>query len=229
MGDANVKKYLPVLKKCVLMDGFTSEEILAVLTRLDATEVELPRGKALFHEGDPARSAAIVLTGAVQIFRSDSSGKRTLMFLREPGDLMGEVCLFAGIGTLPASAAAAQDSCALLLSGKKLIACGASEDALLRRLFLNLTRSIARKNLLLNKKIYFLTRRTTREKLLAYLTDQAIEQGTVEFTIPYDRQSLADYLGVDRSAMSVEIGKLRASGAIECKGSRFRLLDAHIG
>lgn len=225
MGVANVKKYLHVLKKCVLMEGLAPVEILEALAQLDAAEMELKRGKALFHEGDPVRSAFIVLAGSVQIFRSDSSGKRTLLFLREPGDLMGEVCLFAGIGTLPASAAAAQDGAALVLSGKKLFACGASDDPILRRLFQNLTRSIARKNMLLNKQIYFLTRRTTREKLLAYLNDQAAEQGASEFTIPYDRQSLADFLSVDRSAMSVEIGKLRMSGAIECKGSHFRLLE----
>ena len=77
---------------------------------------------------------------------------------------------------------------------------------------------------MLNEKIRFMSQRTTREKLLAYLSDQAKKTGSAEFTIPYDRQALADYLNVERSAMSAEISKLKNDGILEVKGSHFRLM-----
>ena len=87
----------------------------------------------------------------------------------------------------------------------------------------NLLRGIAQKNLVLIRKIRCMSPRTTREKLMEFLLDQAKECGSSEFVIPYDRQALADYLGVERSAMSAEIGKLRKDGLIETGGAWFRV------
>ena len=92
------------------------------------------------------------------------------------------------------------------------------------RLVKNLLQVVSRKNLLLSRKIQFMSQRTTREKLMAYLLDQAKTNGSPEFTIPLDRQTLADFLGVERSAMSAELGKLRKDGVLECKGAHFKLL-----
>ena len=82
----------------------------------------------------------------------------------------------------------------------------------------------ARKNLALTQKIRYMSKKTTRDKLMEFLLDQAKQQGSMEFVIPYDRQALADYLGVERSAMSAEIGKLKKAGLIDSSGSRFRVL-----
>jgi len=75
----------------------------------------------------------------------------------------------------------------------------------------------------LNQKLYYLSRKTTSEKLLCYLNDQARLHHSNEFTIPFDRQALADYLGVERSAMSAEISKLQKQGVLETKRNWFRL------
>ena len=88
---------------------------------------------------------------------------------------------------------------------------------------------LARKNLLLNQKLEIVSRRTTREKLLAYFSAEARRVGSSDFTLPYDRQTLADYLGVDRSAMSAEIGRLRDDGLIEADRRRIRLLRPEDG
>ena len=69
-----------------------------------------------------------------------------------------------------------------------------------------------------------MSKRTTKEKLLTFLSLESIKQNSKEFYISYDRQSLADYLGIERSAMSAELGKLRKDGIIECKKNWFRLL-----
>ena len=80
---------------------------------------------------------------------------------------------------------------------------------------------MAQKNLALTRKIRYMSQKTTKEKLLAYLLDQAKQHGSNEFVIPHNRQSLADYLGVERSAMSAEISKLKKSGQIDTRGSWF--------
>ena len=87
----------------------------------------------------------------------------------------------------------------------------------------NFVQGMAQKNLELSRKIRYMSQKTTKEKLMAYLSDQAKQQGSREFVIPHNRQSLADYLGVERSAMSAEIGKLKKAGRIDTHGSWFCL------
>lgn len=215
-----MEKYIQILSACPLFAGMEPKEILAVLDSLDAKEVKLARGKFLFHEGDPARIAGVVLSGTIQIFRNDGAGEKNIIVSMGPGSLLGESYICAGLEAVPASAVAAEDARMLLLNYKKLFDGG---DSVQWRLVQNMLRSVAQKNLLLNRKMHILTRRTTREKLMAFLTDQAERHGSAEFSIDFDRQALADYLGVDRCALSVVIGKLKKSGAIECDGRWFRL------
>ena len=85
-------------------------------------------------------------------------------------------------------------------------------------------RLVANNNLIFDQKIQVISKRTTREKLMTYLMNQMKLQNNSSFTIPYDRQELADYLEVDRSGLSVQISKLRKEGVLECEKSRFTLL-----
>jgi CRP-like cAMP-binding protein len=87
----------------------------------------------------------------------------------------------------------------------------------------NLLQVVAQKNLQLSQKVQFMSQKTTKEKLMAYLLAQAKQRGALEFTIPLDRQALADFLGVERSAMSTELSKLRKAGVLDSKGAWFRL------
>ena len=221
-----MEKYLDALAACPLFAGIEREEILPALKCLGSAEMMLPKGKVLFHEGDPAGAVGIVLSGQVQVYRSDSAGKRIVLLSELPGAVLWDALACSGAETMPASTIALQDSRVLLINYKKFLDGCEKNCPLHGRIVRNMFKSISDKNLMLNKKIYILTRRTTREKVLAYLLDQAQRQSCSEFTIPHDRQSLADYLGVDRSAMSVEIGKLKKDGIIDCKGSWFRILRA---
>lgn len=224
-----MEQFFPVLSDCPLFSGLKRDDILFALSCLHTVQSKVPRGTAVFHEGDPVRYTGIVLSGVIQISRTDYTGNRIIVMSALPGELFGEVHMIAGMTQAPASAVAAQDSYVLLFDGKKLLS-GCENDCLIhRRISENLMRSVARKNIALNNKIYFITRRTTREKLLAFLMDQSRQQGKREFTISYDRQALADYLSVDRSALSTEISKLKKAGLIDCTGSRFciRWSDAY--
>ena len=97
------------------------------------------------------------------------------------------------------------------------------------RLVRNLLTEMARKNLLLSRKLRLITPHTIRERLLTYLSGEAVRRGTRSFVIPFDRQQLADYLAVERSALSAELSRMRRDGLIECERSRFTLLTGAEG
>ena len=117
---------------------------------------------------------------------------------------------------------------ALMLIGlKDILNKNSDRSSFYTKLTSNLLRLVTEKNLKLNEKIEIISKRTTREKIMAFLMSQAKLNGSDCFTIPYDRQALADFLEVDRSAMSAEISKLREEGIIESKRSQFRLINGN--
>ena len=221
-----MEKYFEVLARCPLFAGIRQEEAAEMLKCLGGRVVKFPKGSPVFLEGDPAKFMGVVLEGAVQVVREDYYGNRSVLTVVGPGGLFAEAFACAGVDTLPVSVFALQNSTVLLLDCGRILTGCANACAFHARLISNLLRGISRKNLTLTQKIRYMSRKTTREKLLEYLMDQAKLHGSDAFTIPYDRQALADFLGVERSAMSAEIGKLRRAGVLETKGTWFRILKA---
>lgn len=218
-------KFLPVLQKCPLFRGIDPSELPALLECLGAKTLTVDKRETILREGEPARFVGVVLEGSVQILQEDYFGNRSIIGLAGPGELFGESFACAGAESLPVSVVAAQDSALLLVDCSRVLfpcekACGFH-----RSILSNLMQVMARKNLAFHQKLQIISRRTTREKLLAYLNAQAKAQDSAAFVIPFDRQELADYLGVDRSGLSAEIGRLRSEGILECQKNRFILLE----
>ena len=166
----------------------------------------------------------IVLSGKVHIVREDYYGNRNIVAIVSPGEMFGEVFACAGTDLMPVSVFAEEISEIMFIDLRSITAtCGQgceSHDVISR----NLLRIVSEKNLILNRKIDFLSKRSTREKLLSYLSAQAKRTRSAEFSIPFNRQELADFLCVDRSAMSAELSKMSRDGLIRYEKSRFRLL-----
>ena len=196
-----------------LFRGIAAGELPALLDRSSAREVRFAKGELLLHRGETPRSLGLVLEGGVHIIREDFWGNRSIVGLAGPGEIFAESYALTG-KPLAVSVLAATDGRALFLDAGHL-----SE-----RLSANLLALLAEKNLMLTEKMRHMARRTTREKLLSYLSAQALRAGTAEFDIPLDRQQLADFLAVDRSAMSAALGKLRDEGVLEFRKNHFRLL-----
>ena len=221
-----MEAYYEILSQCPLFAGITRQEMPEILDCLDKKVVEIPKGDPVFLEGEPARFVGVVLSGGVQIVRDDYYGNRSVLTVVAPGGMFAEAFVCAGLDALPVSAFAVQNSTVLLLDCRRVMT---GCDCLFHsRLVFNLLRGMARKNLVLTEKIRYMSQKTTREKLMEFLLDQAKRRGSAEFTIPYDRQALADYLGVERSAMSAEIGKLQKAGVIETSGAWFRVTAAEM-
>ena len=125
---------------------------------------------------------------------------------------------------MPVSVVAVRDSEVMLIDARRITVSCSNACEFHNRMVMNLLCAMAAKNLQLSRKIEITSHRTTREKLMAYLMTQARQARSSSFTIPFDRQALADYLCVERSALSAEIGRLRREGVLESDKSNFTLL-----
>lgn len=219
-----MEKYFDLILQNVLFNGINKEDLRSLLSCLNARVEEYPKGAPVFLEGDPAGFIGIVLEGTVQIVRDDFYGNRSLLMAAEKGETFAEAFACADIKAMPLSGFAAQDCKIMRLECKRMLTVCTNACGFHNMLVKNLLQEVAQKSLLLSRKVQFMSQKTTKEKLMAYLLDQAKQKNSMEFTIPLDRQALADFLGVERSAMSAELSKLRKSGVLDSKGSRFRLL-----
>ena len=219
-----MEKYYPILEKCALFTGIARENFQALLGCIGGRVVGLQKGQILFAESDPALYVGLVLSGSVQMIREDYYGNRSIVAHIAPGELFGESYACAGVPSLPISIVADSAGEVLLMDCRRITTSCTNACAFHSRIIFNLLRLVASKNLVFDQKIQITSKRTTREKLMAYLLNQAKLQGSSQFTIPYDRQALSDYLEVDRSGLSTEISKLRREGVLECEKNRFTLL-----
>ena len=199
------------------------EDALAMMHCLGAAGKHAAAGEFIFSEGDPSGTIGLVLEGSVRILRDMVDGNRTILSVAGEGELFAEAFACAGVPELPVSVQAVEDTELLLLDLSKMLTSCSNACAFHQMLIRNLLRIVAQNNLRMNQKLRILSHRTTRDKLLAYLGEQAKARHSRSFTIPFDRQGLADYLGVERSAMSAELGKLRKEGLLETKKNHFIL------
>ena len=217
-------KFLPVLQRSPLFAGISEQDMETMLDCLGAVERKFSRGEAVFRAGEPARWLGVVLSGRLQVCREDREGRRTVLSSVPPSGIFGEAHACAGTEALPVSVWAVEDSGVLLLDIARVVGVCPSSCTFHSRLVTNLLSVLAGKNILLSAKLEHVSQRTIREKLLSYLSAQAARAGSDSFAIPFDRQALADYLCVDRSALSRELSALRREGILEAEKNRFRLL-----
>ena len=219
-----MKDFHEVLARCSLFDGIRLEDLSAMLGCIGGRKVSVAKGHQICREGDPAQNVGMVLSGAVRLERTDYYGNRSIVAHIGPGELFGETYACAGVQSLPITVVADADSIVLLMDCRRITTTCSSACAFHNRIIFNLLKLVATKNLVFDQKIQITSRRTTREKLMAYLVNQAKLQGSSTFTIPYDRQELADYLEVDRSGLSAQISKLTKEGILTSEKRKFTLL-----
>lgn len=218
-------RYLPLISRSPLFRGIETAEVEAMLHCLEARQRSLPKGSTLFRVGDVTTTMGIVLEGSVRLEREDYWGNRSILATFGPGQPFGEV--YACEADLPfdINVVAAEDTLVLLLDMRRITTLCTSSCAFHTRLVRNLLGIIARRTHALTRKIEHTSKRTTRAKLLSYLSDQAKSAGTSRFSIPFDRQELADYLAVDRSAMCAELSRMQKEGIIDYRKNQFELKE----
>lgn len=207
-----------------LFAGIDESDLRPLLLCLGAWTKDYKKGEYVFSSGDSVSQVYIVVSGRVQLTKDDVFGNRMLLETIINGGIFAEAFACVGVGNIGVSAMCVTDCRIMLADYRKLITTCSSACAFHSRLVQNMMLVLAQKNLNLEEKIEHLSKRTTREKLLSYLSAQSQRFGSMNFNIPYNRQELADYLCVERSAMSHELAKMKRDGLIDYHKNTFRLL-----
>ena len=213
------------LKKTSLFRGTSDEELPTLLDCLAPTTREYAKNELILRQGEDVSAVGLVLSGRAQVIEEDFWGNRSILADAWPGDLFAEAYAFLPGERLRVSVVAAEPTSVMLLDAKRMLEVCSSACRFHTRLVQNVLAESARKNLALTRKVSHMSKRSTREKLLSYLSGQALGAGSDAFEIPFNRQQLADYLCVDRSAMSSELCKMRDEGLLAFDKNRFQLKE----
>lgn len=206
-----------------LFSGIDRTDFDKLLGCLSARRVNRAKGELLLLAGDAVTAVGLLLQGRVQVVQEDAQGDTAILAELTPPEVFAEVFAFAGLPKSPVTVQAVEDCELLYLNHKKMVASCPSACPFHIQLVENMLRLLAGKTLLLNQKLFILSRRSTREKLLAYFELQ--RGGEARFTIPFSREDLAQYLCVDRSAMSSELGRMQKEGLIRFHRHQFEILQ----
>ncbi|MDR0877782.1 MAG: Crp/Fnr family transcriptional regulator [Treponema sp.] len=211
------------LINCPLFAGIKLGELDNLISCLGGRKKKYPKDAYIFMADETPRNFGIVLSGSVLVVQDNFWGNRSILERIESNGLFGAAFALGGFEKLPVSVIAAEDSEVYLIDGSRITQTCQSACTFHNRLIRNLMGNLAKRNALLIQKMEHITQRTTREKLLSYLSSQALEHKSNSFEIPFDRQELADYLSLDRSAMSSELGHMRDEGLLSFHKNQFTL------
>lgn len=214
---------LSVLADCPLFAGTSEEELRVMLDCLGGYRKKYHKEEILFHAGDIIHTLGIVLSGSIHIETNDFWGNKSILDHIRPGEIFAETYACLPSQPMLVNAVAACSSEILFLDIRKVLHVCSSSCTFHNRLIQRLVSITAQKNLQLAQRTLHITPKTIRERLISYLSAQSLSFGSKSFSIPFNRQQLADYLNVDRSALSNELSKMQKEGILTYEKNTFEL------
>lgn len=218
-----------LLQTVPLFAGIEKESFGALFGCVGARAKQYEKGAFVSLSGDAIDSIGVVLKGGVHILKEDVFGNRAILNTLGPGGVFGESFICGGNYALTVSIQATQDTEILMLLFDKVLHTCPSACAFHNTLIRNMVVMIARKNLKLVEKLEVTTKHSLREKMLTYLSQLAQEQGSATVTSHLGRVDLADFLGVDRSALTRELNRMRDDGLLRFDKNSYTLLGVGQG
>ena len=209
-------QFLPVFQ------GLTEQE-LQQLEQIGAIRRQnFHKHETVFHEGDLVHEIGIVLEGSVLIENNDRWGNKSILSRVEKGQVFAESYAFHEV-PLMVDAIADEDSLILFLDVQWLMEEQNAQATWYCKMLKNLLLISTKKNRNLSNRIFCITSKTVRGRLAAFFSEQATKAGSNTFDIPFNRQQMADYLNLDRSALSKELGKMREEGLLTFRKNHFSI------
>lgn len=218
-----MKDFLSVIRASQLFSGISEDELTAMLTCLDTRQTNFPKDTFLMRVGNTADSIGLLLEGSALIIQEDIWGNRNILSKAGPGQTFAAAYACAPGSVLNVSVVAETPVTAMFLNVGRVLNVCPSACAHHSRIIRNLLGELAEKNLRFSEKLTHMGQRTTRAKLMSYFSAEAQRLGKYEFDIPFSRQQLADYLAVERSGLSLELGKMKNDGILDFHKNHFVL------
>lgn len=213
------------LWKTMLFRGMSGEEIDCTLTALRSEEKQYQKGAVILCAGNTTERMGLVLRGSVTIETNDLWGNRTILSHVGRGQFFAETYALLKEEVMPVDVVANEDCRVLFLQPGALQSLSPERHGWVSKLTANLLTISAHKNLALSRRSFHTAPKSARGRIMAYLNTVSLQTHSKEFDIPFDRQQMADYLNLNRSAMSKELGKMREDGIIECRKNHFLLRE----
>ncbi len=226
--ETRIFKDTHMLKDTRLFKDIGPEDIDSLLNCLGAYARTYKKGEVIYAAARPVTAMGLVLSGKVRIEQTDVWGNQNIFGYAGPGQVFAESYACAPKETMMVDVTAASDCQILFLNVHKILTTCPSACAFHSRLIANLLTVMATKNMSLSRKINDISHRSIRERLLSYLSYQAMKSGSNTFDIPFNRQELSDYLCVDRSALSKELGKMKKDGLLTWQKNHFHVYDTFL-
>ena len=213
-----------VLERCALFRGLDEGDLTRALKALRAEQRRCGKNETVLSAGQPTEKMGLVLSGSVTIESSDLWGNRSILSHVGPGQFFAETYALLEGEPLLVDVRANESTRILFLRPKVLTKTEGGGEPWQTRVLANLLGISAEKNLRLSARSFHTAPKTIRGRLMSYLYAQSVQQGRTEFSIPFDRQQMADYLNVERTALSKELGKMKRYGILDYRKNRFRLI-----
>lgn len=211
------------LSETKLFGGIKAEEIKEALDCLSAYEKSFKKGEIIYRTGQTVTDMGLVEEGSVNITVNLYWGSSIILGNIEKGKIFAETYAAVSGKEMLCDAVAAEDCRVLFINVGKLLNVCKSTCGFHQKIIHNLLRISAMKNLNLSARMLHTAPKTIRGRLISYFSQMAAETGSREFTIPFSRQELADYIGVDRSALSAELSKMQRDGILTYRKNKFKL------
>lgn len=221
-----MEKVIPILKYAKLFSGIGEDNIASMLDCLNASVQRFEKGSYVFRQGSYIRSIMLLAEGRLHIQKENYWGNLNILNEIRAGEMFGESYVAPDSGTLLNDIVAAENSVVLSLDTDRILSVCPVACPFHTQVIKNLFYAVSEKNRSLVQKLGYMSQRSTREKLLSYLSDEAENSNSNSFAIPFNRQQLADFLSVDRSAMSNELCKMRDEGMLSFNRNEFTLYAA---
>ncbi|MCL2211045.1 MAG: Crp/Fnr family transcriptional regulator [Treponema sp.] len=216
----NYENYLDVLESTGIFKNIDNSERSILLECMNARTENIKKGQIILLAGNKLESFGIVLAGLFHIIRENYEGNRSLIAAMPPGGIFAEALCCAGVTISPVTVIAAEDSCYMKLYFPRFLKTCSSSCTFHVKLIENMTSIIAKKNLMMQNKMEILELKTIREKVMRYLESFS----KINITLPFNREEMADFLCVERTALSHELIKMKKDGLIDYKKNKFVML-----
>ncbi len=220
-----VKELKQVLAESVLFQGIPEDELGGLISCLSSKVHEYGKNEYIAIEDESFEGIGFVLSGEVTVIKENVSGNRTILANLKAGDFFGEIIAFSGVKTWPSTVLSLTESRIIFINPDKVLGYCSNACDSHKILLTNIARIVAQKTLILNKKVEYLTIKSMKGKLSKYLLEEYKKNGSLTFTMPLNREKLAEFLNVSRPSMSRELCNMRDAGIIEFYRESVKIID----